>query len=232
MNVGIKYCGGCNCRYNRTQAVNNFIKNHPHYTYIYDPETQYCDICLVICGCPTACPEVTALLTKQVKFITSPHQLNTLDLSIDSLEKKLPPTSIPIFLHQTYTQSYPLTWKQLQDYHAFNNTLIGKTTPIMRENPMIPKAIFIMLITQTLQSLYPHPELQTVKQTLSFYLSMKVPQTIKITLQLQSLLEKERQYSGLLSCTGYTNTDVPLLRGHIRCHFPKNIFIYKSEVLL
>ena len=88
MNVGIKYCGGCNCRYNRTQAVNNFIKNHPHYTYIYDPETQYCDICLVICGCPTACPEVTALLTKQVKFITSPHQLNTLDLSIDSLEKK------------------------------------------------------------------------------------------------------------------------------------------------
>ncbi|EGL39357.1 hypothetical protein HMPREF1039_0937 [Megasphaera lornae] len=96
MKIGIKYCGGCNCHYDRTAAVKKMIKKWPNYTYSYTPETEFCDHCFIICGCPVACPETAALRTATWEKITSPRQLES---AVSRLEKK------QIYLHRRPTRS-------------------------------------------------------------------------------------------------------------------------------
>ena len=55
MKIGIKYCGGCNSRYDRTKEVEKLKKQFPQHEFTYQVDTAICDICLLVCGCMTAC---------------------------------------------------------------------------------------------------------------------------------------------------------------------------------
>ena len=65
MKIGIKYCGGCNSRYDRTKEVNKFIKRFPNHTYIYNVEEEICDLCLLVCGCMTGCASSEGIAAKR-----------------------------------------------------------------------------------------------------------------------------------------------------------------------
>ena len=54
MKIGVKYCGGCNSRYDRTKQVAKLIQQFPTHTFTYQPDQEVCDICLLVCGCMTA----------------------------------------------------------------------------------------------------------------------------------------------------------------------------------
>lgn len=54
MKVGIRYCGGCNPRYDRTAEVRKLMTGIPDVTFTYDA-AAFCNIWLLVCGCPSAC---------------------------------------------------------------------------------------------------------------------------------------------------------------------------------
>ncbi len=55
MNIGVKFCGGCNPIYNRGEAYKAYRERYPeHHFESVDLQKQY-DRILVICGCEKAC---------------------------------------------------------------------------------------------------------------------------------------------------------------------------------
>lgn len=71
MKVGIKYCGGCNPKYEREETLNNLIKRHKDWI-IQDETAKDNDICLVICGCERACANKEGIVAKKIITLSSP----------------------------------------------------------------------------------------------------------------------------------------------------------------
>ena len=61
MNIGVKYCGGCNPRYNRTKFFQTVKQGCENIEFQYvQPDVVY-EHLLVICGCPSKCADISAI---------------------------------------------------------------------------------------------------------------------------------------------------------------------------
>lgn len=69
MKIGVKYCGGCNPRYDRTGLVDLLKWDFPDVT---TDLTQPVDHVVVVCGCPSACAKVDHVAAGQT-VLTSPE---------------------------------------------------------------------------------------------------------------------------------------------------------------
>jgi len=77
LDIGIKYCGGCNPRFNRLEFVSQLKRNAPHHNYsLYMGKPS--DVYLVVCGCKRACADFSK--EKASSFIVIDE-----DSSVDSV---------------------------------------------------------------------------------------------------------------------------------------------------
>ncbi len=74
MNIGVKYCGGCNPRYDRGRAVRELAAEFPQHTFLFDTE-QYCPLWLVVNGCPAACCSSGELRAAEIVSVSDPEGL-------------------------------------------------------------------------------------------------------------------------------------------------------------
>lgn len=51
MEIGVKFCGGCNPRYDRGRELTALKGKFPDVTWVCGSSDQVCDYWLVICGC-------------------------------------------------------------------------------------------------------------------------------------------------------------------------------------
>lgn len=72
--IGIRYCGGCNPRYDRGAQARRFLQSltSVRFTMVRPGET-YAAI-LLICGCETACATVTDLPPVRLLYVRSVHE--------------------------------------------------------------------------------------------------------------------------------------------------------------
>jgi len=54
LKIGVKFCGGCNPRYDRKAFLKKIEEAKAEYNFTYNLEEEY-DILLIICGCKSAC---------------------------------------------------------------------------------------------------------------------------------------------------------------------------------
>ena len=57
MNVGVRFCGGCNPRYDRGQYYKDVMARYPQHRYETAREGVMYDFLLVIGGCPACCAD-------------------------------------------------------------------------------------------------------------------------------------------------------------------------------
>jgi 4-hydroxybutyrate CoA-transferase len=70
LKIGVKFCGGCNCHYDRTALVNRFKdKYQDKITVEWANEKEIYDFLLVICGCSRACASYSQFQTKNPPMI-------------------------------------------------------------------------------------------------------------------------------------------------------------------
>lgn len=74
MKIGIKYCGGCNCHYDRTKEVEKLKKQFPQHSFTYQTDQEICDVCLLVCGCMTACASSDGIAAKKFELLCTPSQ--------------------------------------------------------------------------------------------------------------------------------------------------------------
>ena len=53
--IGVRYCGGCNPRYDRTAAVQALEKLLPGWEIVPVQPGADCPAAVVVCGCPARC---------------------------------------------------------------------------------------------------------------------------------------------------------------------------------
>jgi len=58
MNVFVKFCGGCNSRYDRVYEINKLKSEFDNINFTYE-YTSDADICLVVCGCNSQCADIS-----------------------------------------------------------------------------------------------------------------------------------------------------------------------------
>lgn len=64
--VGIRYCGGCNPRYDRGAMVKRITQKHPEWIWEPAREEQQYDLLLVIGGCSACCAAYEQFEANQV----------------------------------------------------------------------------------------------------------------------------------------------------------------------
>ncbi|QAT49478.1 hypothetical protein EQM14_06635 [Caproiciproducens sp. NJN-50] len=57
MKIGVKYCGGCNPRYDRTRIVSRLREEFRGLDIVRADAQGGADLVAVICGCPVQCAE-------------------------------------------------------------------------------------------------------------------------------------------------------------------------------
>ena len=79
MICGVKYCGGCNSRYNRTAFLERVKNTCPNVEFQYvQPEAVY-HYLLVICGCPSKCADISKILIDgNIYMISEENQFENL----------------------------------------------------------------------------------------------------------------------------------------------------------
>ncbi len=55
MKIGIKYCGGCNPRYERTRIAAKIMEDFPDSEIVTAGAAKDLDFAVIICGCNSAC---------------------------------------------------------------------------------------------------------------------------------------------------------------------------------
>lgn len=69
MRIGIKYCGGCNPRYDRVAYVRTLAGRYPDAVFSpAEPEQDY-DVVLVVCGCSAQCADVTGFPRDRLRYV-------------------------------------------------------------------------------------------------------------------------------------------------------------------
>ena len=68
MRVGVKYCGGCNPRYDRVELVRCLMEERPEDCFeMARPGVEY-DQLLVVCGCQVQCADIQDLMGRTVRY--------------------------------------------------------------------------------------------------------------------------------------------------------------------
>lgn len=91
MDIGIKFCGGCNPRYNRSQCIEKIKARFPDHSYVTSKDKKICDLWLIVCGCARACASSEDLISLKKKFILK--SFKDFDMVGEYLEKEKMGTS-------------------------------------------------------------------------------------------------------------------------------------------
>lgn len=68
MNVGIKYCGGCNPRYDRKKIL-QMLQEDFDYEFEIAKLDKICDVLVVLCGCTNCCTDYKKIKYRYEKII-------------------------------------------------------------------------------------------------------------------------------------------------------------------
>lgn len=71
MTIGIKYCGGCNPRYDRGKLVSQLKNDIQADLHFVSENTQNADWFIIVCGCESACAIHNSLVGKLGKIVVT-----------------------------------------------------------------------------------------------------------------------------------------------------------------
>lgn len=87
MKVGIKYCGGCNSRFDRTQVADKIKSDYKEFDFSYATENEEYDFIIVINGCHVACAGLQDLKAKKGFVIIRDNDYRNIKIKIDKMKE-------------------------------------------------------------------------------------------------------------------------------------------------
>ncbi|MBO5994558.1 MAG: hypothetical protein J6Q41_03510 [Firmicutes bacterium] len=70
MNIGVKFCGGCNPKYDRGKLYQKIPGAYPDHSFELADENKKYDLLLVICGCERVCADVSRYKAERILRIS------------------------------------------------------------------------------------------------------------------------------------------------------------------
>jgi hypothetical protein len=86
--IGIKYCGGCNPRYNRENLVAELKTALPDTHFVFGEEALKANILIVVSGCASACPTIDENPNQRVLWIREQREVQDMIRWLEKMTKK------------------------------------------------------------------------------------------------------------------------------------------------
>ncbi|WP_353094565.1 hypothetical protein [Tissierella praeacuta] len=87
MKVGIKYCGGCNSRFERTTIVEKIRSDYKELEFSYATENEEYDFIIAVNGCHIACAGLQGLKPKKGFLIIRDDDYKNIKEKIDRMKE-------------------------------------------------------------------------------------------------------------------------------------------------
>ncbi|MDR7855614.1 hypothetical protein [Tissierella sp.] len=87
MIVGIKYCGGCNSRFDRVTMVDKIKSDYREFDFNYATENIEYDFIIVVNGCHIACAGLHGLKTRKGFVEIRDNDYNNIKAEIDRMKE-------------------------------------------------------------------------------------------------------------------------------------------------
>lgn len=211
MNIGIKYCGGCNSRYNRAAAVRKVIDSFPQHTFIYATQgASLCDIWLIVCGCITACASTEGLTaTKKIFKINSPQGFVEVVSFLKQPDNNLTKTSKQIFkigesvcLTKIFSKNDIFDFTRLTSNYPSTTTTNGTTLYNELNQLVVPELLIAsFIINAVLKIHFPCKGTLLISEQLNFNTLALGNEPISINVTLNTVTETRDYYIGQFACS-------------------------------
>ena len=83
--VGVKYCGGCNPTYDRSERVEDLKRRLNGKAKFVPPDSEGVDLILAVEGCETACADLSPFEGKRIFIMTGVEDADRFIKLIDDL---------------------------------------------------------------------------------------------------------------------------------------------------
>ncbi len=217
MKIGIKYCGGCNSRYDRTKEVAKLTARFPEHTFTYCTDKEFVDMCLLVCGCMTACAGREGVHARQFVQLCTPKQFAALANTLASTAAETPPTR-PRMLHPGDSASLTKTFTEadIQTFAALTGDC-GKlhVDPAFAAQygfgrPVVHGVLTGSLMSAVMGTKLPGNGTILMDETVRYLAPVYAGDTITATVTLHSAKESKRWFTGELHgvCTNQDGTAV------------------------
>lgn len=118
MKVGVKFCGGCNPRYDRGGLLRKIKEDFTEVEWITGKKEEICDYWLLICGCQRGCvdaKEFTA--TKEILKLESPMDFVKAAKQIkDSMKKQTKESAKIVHINDQASMKKQITAQDITDF--------------------------------------------------------------------------------------------------------------------
>ena len=236
MKIGIKYCGGCNSRYDRTKEVHAFIKRFPNHTYIYNAEEEICDICLLVCGCMTGCASSEGIAAMRFISLCTPQQFAAFTATFSS-EEATPAKHQKRVLHlgdtasmsKTFAASDVQTFAKLTGDYGKLHTDSAFAAQYGFGKPVVHGVLTGSLLSSIMGMTLPGDGTILMDEAIHFTVPVYAGDTITATVTLQSITEQKRWYIGELKGTCTNQDGTVVAEGTFHQMMMKTLFIVKNN---
>lgn len=214
MKIGIKYCGGCNSRYDRTKEVEKLKKQFPQHEFTYQVDTAICDICLLVCGCMTACASPEGLAAKRFEQLCTPAQFAQLAAALKAESDDQRPEKKHLCAGHTASAQKTITEADIQGFAAQCGF----------KRPVVPPSLVESLLSALMETQLPGDGAILMESSVRFPEPAYVGDTVTSTAAVLEIRPHDRGYAATLRgvCTNQNGTI--LAEGTYRYLLPEALF--------
>ena len=236
MKIGIKYCGGCNPRYDRSHEVDKLKKRFPQHTFTYDVENTVCDLCLLVCGCMTACAEETGLAARKFKKLCTPQQFAAFAKELKDAPQETPDTKKSIYLGAVATMEKTFTEEDIQQFAKLTgdygklHTDAAFAAKYGFGRPVVHGILTGSLLSSIMGTTLPGAGTILMDEQLTFTAPVYAGDTITASMKLVHVEEKKRWYIGKFTGTCKKSDGTVAVEGTIHQLMMKTLFTYCRNI--
>ena len=233
MKIGIKYCGGCNSRYDRTKELKKIMDRFPQHTYTYATRgATICDIWLVLCGCPTGCASIDGLTAKKKLFMLhTPREFDTVVAFLQQQGTAKPEQSLR-YLHigdtaslsRTFTETDIQSFARLTGDYGKLHTDADFAATYGFGRPVVHGVLTGSLLSSVMGMELPGDGTIFMDESLYFRAPVFPGDTITATITLEAVTEQKRFYTGTLTGTCTNQSGIIVAEGTFHQMLMKNLF--------
>ncbi|WP_296828194.1 MaoC family dehydratase [uncultured Megasphaera sp.] len=234
MKIGIKYCGGCNPRYDRSKEVEKLKKKFPQHTFTYDTENTICDFCLLVCGCMTACADTTGIAARQFRPLLTPQQFSLFAKELEDLDQFPLLQKKEIHLGDTACMTRTFTEEDIFQFAAltgdYGKLHTDSTFAALHGfgRPVIHGVLTASLLSSIMGTILPGDGTILMDEQLTFTAPIYPGDTIKASIELTHIEEKNRWYIGEFRGICRKSDGTVVVEGTIHQLMMKTLFSYSN----
>lgn len=231
MLIGIKYCGGCNVQYDRSRLVKE-LRKQPGHEFVFGEEP--CDLLLLVCGCPRACPDVPAVNAKQYRFVASEKEFQDLFLELNNKREEKGDRPLTVLktgqkarMRKTFSREDVLRFAELTG--DLNGLHVSETFAEKQwfGKPVVHGMLVGSLLSSLMGMKLPGPGTILAREEMDFLKPVFYGDEITAQVEFRQYEEERLWYTGEFLGRCVNQTGQTVVEARIRQIMMKNLFVIR-----